>query len=83
MINAYASFSLPRPWGPGKAAISDGTHVPLSENNHLGSRHIRYGGYGGIAYTRRHILQFGRYGLNMEDLPEPLMPTPLPFELAV
>ena len=34
-------------------------------------------------YTRRHILRFGRYGLNMEDLPEPLMPTPLPFELAV
>src|ERR1700679_1641150 len=25
-------------------------HVKLRENNLLGSRHIRYGGYGGIAY---------------------------------
>ena len=33
-----------------QAAIADGTHVPLRENNLLGSRHIRYGGYGGIAY---------------------------------
>lgn len=50
VINTYARFSLPRHWGPGKAAIADGTHVPLRENNLLGARHIRYGGYGGIAY---------------------------------
>jgi len=50
LIDVYARFSLPRHWGPGKAAIADGTHVPLRENNLLGSRHIRYGGYGGIAY---------------------------------
>jgi hypothetical protein len=36
--------------GSGRAAIADGTHVKLRENNLLGSRHIRYGGYGGIAY---------------------------------
>ena len=30
--------------------IADGTHVKLRENNLLGSTHIRYGGYGGIAY---------------------------------
>ena len=46
----YARFSLPRHWGSGRAAIADGTHVKLRENNLLGSRHIRYGGYGGIAY---------------------------------
>jgi TnpA family transposase len=50
LINAYARFALPRLWGSGDAAIADGTHVPLRENNLLGSRHIRYGGYGGIAY---------------------------------
>jgi len=33
-----------------RAAIADGTHVELRENNLIGSRHIRYGGYGGIAY---------------------------------
>ena len=41
---------MPRHWGGGRAAIADGTHVKLRENNLLGSRHIRYGGYGGIAY---------------------------------
>ena len=45
-----ARFPLPRHWGSGRAAIADGTHVKLRENNLMGSRHIRYGGYGGIAY---------------------------------
>ena len=30
--------------------IVDGKHIELIENNMLGSRHIRYGAYGGIAY---------------------------------
>ncbi len=50
VINQYARFSLPREWGGGRVAIADGTHVRLRENNLLGSRHVRYGGYGGIAY---------------------------------
>ena len=50
VIDQYARFSLPRHWGGGRAAIADGTHVKLRENNLLGARHIRYGGYGGIAY---------------------------------
>ena len=50
IINEYARFQLPFVWGTGKAAIADGTHYELYENNLLGERHIRYGGYGGIAY---------------------------------
>lgn len=50
LINEYARFHLPFIWGTGKAAIADGTHYELYENNLLGERHIRYGGYGGIAY---------------------------------
>ena len=50
VIGQYTRFALPRHWGDGRAAIADGTHVKLRENNLLGSRHIRYGGYGGIAY---------------------------------
>ena len=50
VINQYARFPLPRHWGSGRTAIADGTHVKLRENNLIGSRHIRYGGYGGIAY---------------------------------
>jgi TnpA family transposase len=50
IINEYTRFDLPFLWGSGKAAIADGTHVELIENNLVGERHIRYGGYGGIAY---------------------------------
>lgn len=53
LIDAYTQFELPRFWGSGAAAIADGTQIPLRENNLLGERHIRYGGYGGIAY--QHI----------------------------
>ena len=50
VIGQYARFPLPRHWGTGRTAIADGTHVQLRENNLIGSQHIRYGGYGGIAY---------------------------------
>ncbi len=50
VINEYGRFDLPRFWGSGTAAIADGTHIELRENNLLGETHIRYGGYGGIAY---------------------------------
>jgi TnpA family transposase len=50
VINQYVRFPLPRHWGSGRTAIADGTHVKLRENNLMGSRHIRCGGYGGIAY---------------------------------
>jgi len=61
VINEFARFPLPRHWGDGHTAIADGTHVKLRENNLLGSRHIRYGGYGGIAYhhiTNNYIALF-------------------------
>ncbi len=50
LVNEYARFQLPTHWGVGDAAITDGTHIALTENTLLGERHIRYGGYGGIAY---------------------------------
>ncbi len=50
LIDAYNRFPLPKIWGAGRAAIADGTHIPLRENNLLGAQHIRYGAYGGIAY---------------------------------
>lgn len=53
IITEYTRFELPFIWGKGKTAIVDGTHIELIENNLLGERNIRYGGYGGIAY--QHI----------------------------
>lgn len=50
VIHDYTRFQLPFLWGTGRAAVADGTQIELRENNLLGERHIRYGGYGGIAY---------------------------------
>ncbi|MEY3289531.1 MAG: hypothetical protein RLZZ419_1773, partial [Pseudomonadota bacterium] len=50
IINAYNQFQLPRYWGDTKRAAADGTQWNLYENNLLTERHIRYGGYGSIAY---------------------------------
>ena len=50
VINAYNQFDLPRFWGDTRHAAADGTQWNLYENNLLSERHIRYGGYGGIAY---------------------------------
>ncbi|MGB0849029.1 MAG: Tn3 family transposase [Thiolinea sp.] len=50
IITEYTRFPLPHLWGNEKVAIADGTHMSLRENNLMGETHIRYGGYGGIAY---------------------------------
>lgn len=50
IVNQYRRFDLPRCWGSEQVAIADGTQMPLRENNLLGERHIRYGGFGAIAY---------------------------------
>jgi len=49
-INAFNRFSLPSIWGTGKTAAADGSKFELYENNLHSEYHIRYGGYGGIAY---------------------------------
>lgn len=51
IINAYARFDLPKFWGDGSAAIADGTHALLRDNNLTRSRHFRYGKLGGVAYN--------------------------------
>jgi len=50
IINAYNRLSLPKCWGSGKKAAADGSKFEIYENNLLSEYHIRYGGYGGIAY---------------------------------
>ena len=34
-------------------------------------------------YIREHIRRFGRFVLDMADLPNPLDPQPLPFEIGL
>ncbi|GAC1554085.1 MAG: Tn3 family transposase [Herpetosiphon sp.] len=49
IIAAYHRCSLPRLWGSLQHASIDGTKWEVYEQNLLSERHIRYGGYGGIA----------------------------------
>lgn len=50
LINAYNRLHLPKCWGTGQRAAADGSKFEVYENNLLSEYHIRYGGYGGIAY---------------------------------
>jgi len=50
VINQYNKFQLPKFWGSGETAAADGTKWDVYEQNLLSEYHIRYGGYGGIAY---------------------------------
>jgi len=50
IINRYNILNLPGVWGEGKSAAADGTKYELYEENLLSEYHMRYGGYGGIAY---------------------------------
>jgi TnpA family transposase len=50
LINAYDLLDLPKCWGSGKRAAADGSKFQIHEHSLMSEYHIRYGGYGGIAY---------------------------------
>ncbi|MGI9059669.1 MAG: Tn3 family transposase [Ktedonobacteraceae bacterium] len=50
IIDRFHRFTLPRYWGDEKRVAADGTQYDLAEENLLAEKHIRYGGFGGIAY---------------------------------
>ena len=50
VINAYLKLDLAKVWGAAKSVAADGTQIDTLIDNLLAERHIRYGGYGGIAY---------------------------------
>lgn len=64
VINGYNRFFLPSLWGSGEHASGDGTKWDLYEQNLLSEYHIRYGGYGGIAYyliSDKYIALFSHF----------------------
>ncbi len=64
ITNRFHRFTLPRYWGDEKRVAADGTQYELAEENLLLERHIRYGGYGGIAYhhvSDMYILLFSHF----------------------
>ena len=50
MINEYLRLDITKAWGQARSVAADGTMVDTLLENLLAERHIRYGGYGGIAY---------------------------------
>lgn len=50
VINAYLRLDLTKAWGDASSVAADGTQVDTLIDNLLAESHIRYGGYGGIAY---------------------------------
>jgi TnpA family transposase len=50
IVNCFHRFKLPHYWGDEKRVGADGTQYDLPEENLIAEKHIRYGGYGGIAY---------------------------------
>lgn len=50
VINAYLELDLIKAWGDGTSVAADGTQIDTLVDNLLAESHIRYGGFGGIAY---------------------------------
>jgi TnpA family transposase len=50
VINAYLGLDIAKVWGEARSVAADGTQVDTLLDNLLAERHIRYGGYSGIAY---------------------------------
>jgi len=50
VIDAYLRLDLAKVWGDASSVAADGTQLDTLIDNLLAESHIRYGGYGGIAY---------------------------------
>lgn len=50
VVEFYSKFDLPTLWGDGKHVSVDGTKWDIYSKNIMAQYHIRYRGYGGIAY---------------------------------
>lgn len=64
IADAYMDLDLIKLWGDGRSVGADGTQIDTYANNVLAQSHIRYGGYGGIAYHHvadTYIALFSRF----------------------
>ena len=64
VVEFYGKFELPKIWGDGKHASVDGTKWNVYSKNLMAEYHIRYRGYGGIAYyhvSNNYIALFSNF----------------------
>ena len=50
VINAFAKLDVASMWGDAQSAAVDGSQIDTWENNLLAESHIRYGGFGALAF---------------------------------
>ncbi len=50
IVNAFAKLDVAAMWGDGQTAAVDGSQIDTWENNLLAESHIRYGGFGALAF---------------------------------
>jgi hypothetical protein len=64
VVNAYLALDLPKIWGGATSVATDGTKYEIYVDNLVAEYHIRYGGYGAIAYHHiadNYIALFTRF----------------------
>ena len=64
VVNAYLKLDLAQVWGDASAVVTDGTKYDIYVDNLVAEYHIRYGGYGAIAYhyiADNYIALFSRF----------------------
>ena len=64
VVDAFMELDLVKAWGDGSSVAVDGTQIDTLIENLLAEQHIRYGGYGGIAYHHiadTYIALFSRF----------------------
>jgi TnpA family transposase len=50
VVNAFATLDVAAMWGDGQTAAVDGSQIDTWENNLLAESHVRYGGFGALAF---------------------------------
>lgn len=50
VVNAFAKLDVAGMWGDGHSAAVDGSQIDTWENNLLAESHVRYGGFGALAF---------------------------------
>jgi TnpA family transposase len=64
VVTAFIKLDVVKAWGEGKSVATDGTQVDTYIDNLLAESHIRYGGFGGIAYhyvSDTYVAIFSRF----------------------
>ncbi|MEV0617503.1 Tn3 family transposase [Nonomuraea sp. NPDC050404] len=64
VVNAFAALDVTQVWGDGSVAAADGSQIDTWEDNLRAESHVRYGGFGALAFqlvSDSYIALFGHF----------------------